>query len=116
MRKPFRTTIDDDLLSWVKKEAIDRGVNANDILEEMILARMNEKTYAKDVDGYHKKGPEYREEYLRRRLARVIEEFFSVYDIFINDQWLYDELTGFVTRIILSRSSSFRQKFPPKKK
>jgi hypothetical protein len=115
VRKPFRTTIDDELLSWVKKEAIDRGINANDILEEMISAKIDEKNYAKNVDGYLEKSPEYREEYLRRRLACVIEDFFAVYDIYFKDPILYDEITRFVTRIVLTKSSPFHQKFFPEK-
>ena len=36
MRKGFRTTLDEDLLSRLKIEAIKLNVDVNDILEELI--------------------------------------------------------------------------------
>ena len=41
MRIGFRTTIDQDLLAILKKRAIDKGVNANDIIEELIVKNLS---------------------------------------------------------------------------
>jgi hypothetical protein len=36
IRKPIRTTIDEELLIAVKKEAVEQGINVNDVLEDLI--------------------------------------------------------------------------------
>lgn len=46
MRKAFRTTIDENILASLKKEAIDRNVNVNDLIEEMAVNAMADKDQA----------------------------------------------------------------------
>lgn len=41
MRKGFKTTLDEDLLSRLKIKAIQENVNANDILEKLIEKYLN---------------------------------------------------------------------------
>ncbi len=41
MRKGFRTTLDEDLLSQLKIKAIQKNVDVNDILEKLIAKYLN---------------------------------------------------------------------------
>lgn len=41
MRKGFKTTLDEDLLSQLKIKAIQENVNVNDILELLIAKYLN---------------------------------------------------------------------------
>ena len=49
MRVSFRTTIEKELLDALKKEAIDRGVNANDILEELLIQHIQKESTIQEL-------------------------------------------------------------------
>lgn len=42
LRVQFTTTIDENLLKKVKHEAVERGINVNDLLEEIFRERYGE--------------------------------------------------------------------------
>ncbi len=52
MRTAFRTTIEKNLLDALKKNAVDRGVDANDILEELLTHYFkSEAQNAEEIQG-----------------------------------------------------------------
>ena len=112
MRKPFRTTLDEDLLTWLKKEAVNQGVNANDILETLISSKAFDENYTKDKARYLGMNPLGREDFLARRLKVVIDDFFKAYDLEIDEHGgYYEEIARLLARLAMSHTNSpFKEK------
>lgn len=115
MRKPFRTTIDEELLNELKKEAIERNVNANDILEEylsLFLSRKSKYEYlTQDAIKFHDMPLGVKKEYLKRRfLEEITTILWSEVKVLDVDNDILDVMVEALADLIVRNQESNKKK------
>ena len=109
MRTPFRTTIDEEILNWLKMESKMQGVPVNRIIEQLVSDEAGAQRYVENVKKYDSLSYDQKEEFLRRRLEIAIDSFFCVYRLYVPSGDFYEEVTLALTRVA-QRNKSKRAK------
>lgn len=83
MRKPFRTTIDEELLITLKKWAVENNANANDIIENLIRDKIYQNYLNKNDDRISDMSELEKKVYMERLLTNdirnTLDKFSSSY-------------------------------------
>lgn len=77
MRKPFRTTIDEDILISLKKMAIENGVHVNDIIETLVINKLHNDYLKKDLNQFSNMSLCEKQNYFERRLSQAIRDLIQ---------------------------------------
>lgn len=111
MRKAFRTTIDDDVLLYLKKQAVEQGVHVNDIIENLVLDKIQEQYLEKSNEDFLNMSELQKNNYIERKLTNVIRNVLNKYC----KKTIYPiNLPEIVSKAIVDIIKS-NDMFPPKK-
>lgn len=102
MRKPFRTTLDEDLLVRLKKMAVEKGVNVNDIIEFMVCDRLRQDYFTKNAKDFPTMTLEKKNLVLERRLSQVIRDVIFEFDLNETPPNLSEIIARTIASILLS--------------
>ena len=101
MRKPFRTTIDENVLSELKKTALEQNINANDIIEELLRKKFCHDYFTQDADKFTTMTPEEKKKYLKKRfIGEIINVLYEVKLYNVNSDTL-DVLAGALAELVI---------------
>lgn len=111
MRKAFRTTIDEDVLLYLKKQAVEQGIHVNDIIENLVLDKIQKQYLEKSNEDFLKMSELQKINYIERRLTNVIR---NVLDNCYKKTIYPINLPEIVSRTIVDIIKS-NDMFPPQK-
>ena len=74
VRKPFRTTIDEEILHTLKTMALEQGVHVNDIIEHLVSEKTHADYLTQDLKRFDDMNLGDKQLYFERRLSQTIRE------------------------------------------
>lgn len=74
MRKPFRTTIDEEILHELKTMALEQDCHVNDVIEGLVLNKIHNDYFTQNLKKFSKMSVHEKQCYFERRLSQVIRD------------------------------------------